>query len=123
MRACTNSSKWSNNKIIPVKLSILFVRFYGIFRYYIFRLGKNGIYFIKVRSIFIIVSSEEIVKQHRKIFFSFSKGLKLLNLDFVQALRLDNINVTYDGDLQFGERFPHYMEKSILVYQIGRAHV
>ena len=34
--------------------------------------------------------------------------------NFVQALRLDNINVTYDGDLQFGERIPHYIEKSIL---------
>lgn len=33
---------------------------------------------------------------------------------FVQALRLDNINVTYDGDLQFGEHLPHYIEKSIL---------
>ena len=37
---------------------------------------------------------------------------KVKNL--VQALRLDNINVTYDGDLQFGERIPHYMEKAIL---------
>ena len=33
--------------------------------------------------------------------------------NFVQNLRLDNINVTYDGDLQFGERLPHYMEESI----------
>ena len=33
--------------------------------------------------------------------------------DFVQALCLDNINVTYDGDLQFGECIPHYIEKSI----------
>lgn len=34
--------------------------------------------------------------------------------NFVQDLRLDDINVTYDGDLQFGERIPHFMEKSIL---------
>lgn len=36
----------------------------------------------------------------------------------MQALRLDNINVTYDGDLQFGERIPHYIEKSILASDI-----
>ncbi|MCM1064360.1 MAG: TIR domain-containing protein [Eubacterium sp.] len=34
--------------------------------------------------------------------------------NFVKALRLDNINVTYDEDLPFRERLPHYMEKAII---------
>lgn len=56
-------------------------------------------------------------KKHPYIFISYSWDSddhkeKVKNL--VQALRLDNINVTYDGDLQFGERIPHYMEKAIL---------
>ncbi len=60
-------------------------------------------------------------KKHPSIFISYSwdsDDHKEKVKNFVQALRLDNINVTYDGDLQFGERFPHYMEKSILVYRI-----
>lgn len=50
------------------------------------------------------------------IFISYSRDShdhieKVKNL--VQDLRLDNINVTYDGDLQLGEHISHYMEKSI----------
>ena len=31
----------------------------------------------------------------------------------VQRLRLDGIDVAYDGDLQLGERIPYFLEKSI----------